>query len=164
MPATFSEFILSVCGTDTMIDYWDAMTTCRLKIESDTLFLEELRYLPTGKDMKPQETVWTIEKICFDKEKMIREFMVNRQIRKYDRNEVQMVLKEYETAAPGLDDDKMALANKLFLATISGDGNARQYFREFRTRFGTLDGAFSEEYSDLAAMLDLWDKKANDAR
>jgi hypothetical protein len=68
-------------------------------------------------------------------------------------------LKTYETAKPGLDDSKMEIANKLFIATISGDKKARQYFKEFKSKFGTLDGAFSEEYSDLTAMLELWDRK-----
>ncbi len=30
---------------------------------------------------------------------------------------------------------------------------------EFKNTFGTLDGAFAEEYSDLTAMLELWDRK-----
>ena len=51
----------------------------------------------------------------------------------------------------------MAIVNKLFIATISGDKKARQYFKEFKNKFGTLDGAFSEEYNDLTTMLELWD-------
>lgn len=85
--------------------------------------------------------------------------MVNRQIRKYTEDEIQTVLKTYETAKSGLDDNKMVIANKLFIATISGDKKARQYFKEFNNKFGILDGAFKEEYSDLTAMLELWDRK-----
>jgi hypothetical protein len=53
----------------------------------------------------------------------------------------------------------LEIANKLFIATISGDRKARQKFKEFNNKFGTLDGAFKEEYSDLTAMLELWDAK-----
>lgn len=163
-PAIFSEFILSVCGEDEIIDFWDAMLTCRLRFDKDTLFVEDIRPLPTGEQLAYEEHVWTTEQIYFRGGEIVRQLQINSQIRKYDRSEIQMVLEQYETAAPGLDDAKMTLANKLFLAAISGDKKARQYFLAFRTRFGTLDGAFSEEYSDLAAMLELWDEKDRDMR
>lgn len=158
-PTTFSEFVLAVCGQDTIIDFWGAVLTCRLKVRRDTLLIDQLQNLPTGKNFKFQETVWTTEKIYFNGQEPIRELVVNRQIRKYSQGEIQSVLKIYETAKSGLDDSKMEIANKLFIATISGDKKGRQYFKEFKNKFGTLDGAFAEEYSDLTAMLELWDKK-----
>jgi hypothetical protein len=158
-PTTFSEFILSVCGQDTIIDFWGAVLTCRLKINKDTLLVDELQNLPIGKNFQFQETVWTTEKIYFSGQKTVRKLVVTRQIRKYNQDEIQSVLKTYETAKPGLDDRKMEIANKLFIAIISGDKKARLYFKEFENEFGTLDGAFAEEYSDLTAMLELWDRK-----
>lgn len=158
-PATFSEFVLSVCGQDTIIDFWGAALNCRLKISNDILLVDELQNLPTGKNFASQETIWTTEKIYFSGQKTVRKLLVNRQIRKYSPAEIQAVLKAYETAKLGLDDRKMEIANRLFVAALSGDKKARQYFKEFKSKFGTLDGAFSEEYSDLKAMLDLWDRK-----
>ena len=158
-PTTFSEFILSVCGQDTIIDFWGAVLTCRLKVNKDTLFVDELQNLPTGKNFKYQETVWTTEKIYFSGQNVVKKLVVNRQIRKYTEDEIQTALKSYETAKSGLDDNKMVIANKLFIATISGDKKARKYLKEFNDKFGILDGAFKEEYSDLTAMLELWDRK-----
>lgn len=51
----------------------------------------------------------------------------------------------------------MEIANQLFFATISGDKTARKYFNNFENKFGTLDGAFAEEYNDLKGMLKQWD-------
>lgn len=158
-PTTFSEFILSICGQDTTIDFWGAVLTCRLKVNKDTLLIDQLQNLPTGNNFKFQETVWTTEKLYFSGQKIVRKLVVNRQIRKYNQDEIQSVLKSYEKAKLGLDDSKMEIAKKLFIATISGDKKARQYFMEFKHKFGTLDGAFAEEYSDLKAMLELWDRK-----
>lgn len=158
-PTTFSEFILAVCGQDTIIDFWGAVLTSRLKVNKDTLLVDQLQNLPTGKNFKFQETIWTTEKIYFSGQNLVRKLVVNRQIRKYRKDEIQTVLKAYEKAKPGLDDSIMEIANKLFIAAISGDKRARQYFKEFKTKFGTLDGAFSEEYRDLKAMLELWDRK-----
>lgn len=158
-PTTFSEFILSVCGQDTIIDFWGAVLNCRLKVNKDTLLVEQLQNLPVGTNFKFNETVWSTEKIYFSGQEIVRKFVVNRQIRKYNPDEIQSVLKTYETAEPELDESKMEIANKLFIATISGDNNARRYFNEFKNKFGTLDGAFAEEYSGLTAMLELWDNK-----
>jgi len=158
-PITFSEFILAICGQDTIIDFWGAVLTCRLKVNKDTLFVDELHSLPTGNNFEYQETVWTTEKIYFSGQKIVRKLVINRQIRKYNEHEIQTVLKTYEAAKPGLDDNKMVIANKLFIATISGDKKATQYFKEFSNKFGILDGAFKEEYNNLTAMLAIWDRK-----
>ena len=157
-PTTYSEFVLAVCGQETIIDFWGAVLTCRLKVNKDTLLVDQLQNFPTGENFNYRETVWTTEKIYFSGQRVVRKLVVNRQIRKYTKAEIQTVLKTYESAKPGLDDSKMEIANKLFIATISGDKKVRQYFKEFETKFGTLDGAFVEEYNDLTEMIALWDK------
>lgn len=157
-PTTFSEFILAVCGQDSIIDFWGAMLTCRLKVKKDTLIVEQLENLPIGKNFVFQEAVWTIEKIYFNGQNLIRKILVNRQIHKYNNSEILTVLKAFETAQPTIDGKTMEIANKLFIATISGNKTARLYFVTFETKFGTLDGAFAEEYDDLTSMLNLWDK------
>ncbi|NVO31143.1 hypothetical protein [Hymenobacter lapidiphilus] len=48
----FSEFILAVCGQDTIIDFWGAVLTCRLKANKDTLLVDQLQNLQTGKNFK----------------------------------------------------------------------------------------------------------------
>lgn len=157
-PVAYSEFVLSVCGQDSVIGFWGAVSTCRLMVNKDTLFVDQLQNLPTGGSLKYQETVWTTEKIYFSEAKLIRKLQVNRQIRKYNRDEIRTVLDAYETAKHGLDESKMELADKLFIAAISGDKKARQYFKAFKTKFGTPDGAFAERYNDLTAMIAQWDR------
>jgi hypothetical protein len=158
-PATFSEFLLSVCGQDSIIGFWGAVLTCRLKVNKDTLLVDQLENLPTGKNFKFQEAVWTTEKIYFVGQQPVRQLSINRHIGKYTPGEIQVVLKNYKTSKKGLDDSKLKIANELFIAAISGSKKARQYFKEFKNKFGTLDGALAEEYNELAAMLALWDNK-----
>lgn len=157
-PATYSEFVLAVCGQDTIIDFWGAVLTCRLRVTNDTLFVDQLQNLPTGANFSYRETVWTTEKIYFSGQRVVRKMLVNGQIRKYTQAEILLVIKSYESATPGFDSSKMEIANRLFIASISGNKKARQYFKELETKVGTLDGAFAEEYNDLTAMLALWDK------
>ena len=158
-PINYSEFVLAVCGQSKIIEFWDATVTCYLKVKKDTLFVEDLVNLPTGKNRACKETIWATDKIFFKGETPIKIYAVNKKIPKYTRLEIMRTLKEYEISNRELSDNKMELANRLFVATISGDKKARKYFKEFRTKFGALDGAFSEEYSDLAAMLVQWDRQ-----
>lgn len=160
-PTTYSEFVLAACGQDTIIDFWGAALTCRLRVNKDTLLVDQLHNLPTGENFNYRKTVWTTERIYFSGQRVVRKLEINRQIRKYTKEEIQTVLKSYENEKAWLDDNKMIIANRIFIATISGDNKARQYFKEFKSKFGTLDGAFAEEYNDLTAMLKLWDKDNN---
>lgn len=84
---------------------------------------------------------------------------VDKNIPKYTPAQIQTVLKKYETSTPGWNNEIMKLANMLFIATISDNKTARNYLINFDKKFGGSDGAFAEEYSDLLAMLKLWDIK-----
>ena len=158
-PTMFSEFVLSVCSSNRIIDFWPATLTCRLRTDKDTLFVEQIEKLPTGKNFKYQPTIWSVEKIYFKGQHVKRKLAVNRKIRKYNSSEIKTILQSFKTAKVELNDEVMELGNKLFISAISGDKTARQYFKEFRTHFGVLDGAFKEEYDDLVAKLELWEKK-----
>jgi hypothetical protein len=164
-PKSFSEFTLSVCGQNSIIDSFHSfigtkpVITCHLKMDKDTLFIQQVANLPTGKNFVVQPTIWSNEKIYFRDGKHVIKQTVNRNIPKYDQKKIDVVLKSFETSKPGLDSAKMELANQLLMAVISGNATARQYLKEFKTKFGNLQGIFLEEYNDLTAMLELWDKK-----
>jgi hypothetical protein len=155
----FSEFTLTVCGQNRIIDFWGALHTCRIQVKNDTLCVHDLKDLLYGMNIKFQPTIWTTEKIYFSGQKTVRKLVLNRQIQKYNQAEISTVLKAFETAKPGFDDDKLTLANELFIASISGNIKAREYFQEYKTKFGILDGVYQEDYEDLTQMLKLWDKK-----
>ncbi len=157
----YSEFVLSVCGQDSILGFWGATNDYSLKMKSDTLMIEKLRKLPVGKGFAFTTVVWSIEKIYFRNQKAVKRLSVNRQILKYSKEQIAAVLKEFETAKQGLDDNKRIIANKLFIAAISGDKTARAYFGEFKTKFGAIDGALSEEYIELCNMLKQWDKNTS---
>lgn len=152
----YSEFVLAECGQDKVIDFWDALTVCRIKTSEDTLIIEELKNLPTGDNFAFKATVWRIEKLYYKLGQIQRESSVNRKIKKYSQKEINFVLKEVESVSGKLTYDNMDLVDKLFVAAISGDNTARKYLTD-KTRFETLDGAFAEDYNELIAMLKNWD-------
>lgn len=158
-PIDFSEFVLSVCGENKIIDSWDGTQTCRLKINKDTLIIENVVNLPVEQDRKFKIIVWEIEKLFFKNKNVIKSLSINKNIRTYNQNEIAETLKEYENSKGQLNDKKMELVNRLFISTISGNKTAGKYFKEFKTKFGEIDGAFSEEYNQLNSMLEQWIKK-----
>jgi hypothetical protein len=160
VPNTFTDFILAVCGADTVIDYWDEEDGINLIQRSgDSLFIEDITILPTGQNLDFKPTLWTTDQIYFQGLKVLKKLVVNRQIPKYDKREIQIALKLFESAKGELNDSTMDIAEKLFIATISGSKIARKYFKEFKNKFGELDGAYAEQYEDLTAMIELWDIK-----
>jgi hypothetical protein len=157
-PVDFSEFVLSVCGENKIIDFWDATQSCNLRVNKDTLIVEELINLPTQKDRKYEINIWGIDKIYFENNIVFKKRFINQKVKKYSEKQIAITLKEYENANEILDDEKIEIVNRLFIASISENKIARKYFNEFNTKY-KLDGAFAEEYSDLKAMLEIWDKQ-----
>ena len=157
-PINFSEFVLSVCGEKNIIDFWDATQTCNLRTKNDTLIVEEIIDLPTKKDRNYETNIWLIVKIYFENNKVIKKHFINKNIKRYSEKEIAKTLNEYENADEKIDDRKMELLNRLFISTISENKKAREYFYKFKDKY-KIDGAFSEEYNDLKAMLEVWDKQ-----
>jgi hypothetical protein len=153
----FSGFVLSSCSQDSAINYWDDLDPCVVSAIKDTLQVEKLVYLPTGNGFRYRMTTWTIEKIYFSKNKVKQKLYLSKNIRKYNAQEIQTVLSDFEMADGEIDGTSITLAGKLFVSTISGNETARNYFSKFENKFGTLDGAFAEEYNHLKGMLQLWD-------
>jgi hypothetical protein len=159
----YSEFILAVCGENKVIKFWGAVLECQLRVYKDTLIVETLDSLPTGKNMQNKWTVWTIEHIFFQNGEAKRDFNVNRQIPKYNQQEIKSVLDEYEVSIrkpvkPNtVNNVNMEIADKLFMSAISGSKKARAYLASFNNHFGGLSGEYLEWYDDLKRKIKEWD-------
>ncbi len=153
-----SEFLLWVCGQDSVIAFSDATQQLRLAFLKDTIRLIEVKFLPVGPDRSFAQTDWGIEKIYFSNGQLVvnNYIEINQEIRKYTIEEITETLKEFEIAKTGNLRNPEELANRLFISAISGDGTARKNFAAFETQFGQLDGGLSEEYKALQAMLSAW--------
>ncbi|MFD2966428.1 hypothetical protein [Sphingobacterium bambusae] len=153
----FSEFVLTVCGTDTIIDFWDALELCDVSLEDDTLYVNHITSLPTGDNFALVPQIFLIERMYFLNGKLLRTKDVNRTVSTYEPAQIEQVLTAYRQIDSRLDDKTMLLANMLYVATISGSEEARRYFSEFDNRFEELDGAYAEEYHFLQRLLQAWD-------
>lgn len=154
----YSEFVISECGSDKIIESWDGNPVYLTRFSNDKLNIETLISLPLGTDYEYRDFVWSTETFYYNGNKLQSNFQINKGIKKYTQNQIQQVLKVFEKADAKWNDEAMVLCNKLFVAAISNSEKAKKYFMDFETKFGAPDGAFAEEYEDLKAKLVLWNK------
>lgn len=151
----YSEFILHKCGMSEPIDFWDATLTCKVFMENDVLTIEHMCNLPVGQNRDFIFIPWITEEIFYKNGKLNSNYD-ERDFRKYSKEEINKTLDEYNLAVKeGLPDDIEGLIAKLFVAAISGDKKANEYFKTFPDTF-VIDGGGSETYKEFLAVYDLW--------
>jgi len=155
----FSEFVLSVCGSDTIIKFWGAVLVCDVKTSGDTLLVQTIYELPVGKSMQYQQTVWTTEHIYFKNDKLFRDSVINSGLRKYTPQQISGVLDLYNRLPNENNDSTSDLADKLLVSTMSGSKKARACLVNFGKKFSALDGVYLEDYDTKIRMLNAWEKQ-----
>lgn len=155
---TYSEFILAECGKSNIIDFWNANKICELRLKNDTLYVQQIENLPVGKGFWVESTIWSVEKIYFYADKIMRKIKPNKSLRKYNPTEIGAVNKLYEVTKTGeINEKKMELANKLFIAAISGSQKSREYLLDFKGKFKVEESDYIDQYNEIIAKLEFWD-------
>lgn len=153
---TFNDFVLNVCGTQQEIDFSEGALAYLVRVEKDTLFVEEIGRLPVGKEFQYEETIWQVERFYFQNNKLARTISPVPGIRKYSAAEIKTVISKYESSPQLSDKESSDLFYRLFVSTISGDVKANKYFFQFQDKFGPLDGVYAEEYNLLCKIMRLY--------
>ncbi len=155
-PNVFSEFYLNRCEMDSSLGFWDALRDCSVSLENDTLFIKEFKLMANGSNRKILANVYTIEKFYFKQDALQRTLIINPELKMYNQENIDLVLKKYESTKGEMSEDKIDLAYELFYATISGSKKAAEYFRKFDKKFFIPGGAYLEEWQDIQEMLKTW--------
>lgn len=155
---TYSEFILQECGKSEPVDFWEALFSGVVTFDRDIIYIKEIKNLPTGSNRTFTDTHWSTETLQYVDNKLVRKYTINHNIRKYTKAEINLTLKEFEAGSANYNGDVEEVMYRLFVAALSGNKKARNYFNDFE-KFTMLDGALSEEYKDLSAMLGMSDRK-----
>ncbi len=157
-PPTYSEFILAQCGRKNIIDFWDANKICEIELKNDTLYVQQLENLPVGRGYAEETVVWSIEKIYFYADQMMRKTNPNKSLRKYKPTEIKAINKLYEVAKTGeVNEKNMDLANKLFIAALSGSQKSREHLLDFKEKFRVEESDYIDQYDAILAKLEFWD-------
>lgn len=166
----YSEFVLSDCGNDSIIDFWSAVEEYEILFGQDTLQLHKVELLAIGNERELIREKWLTEYFYYDSGKLQRIKKLNPKI-KYSQSQIDQSLKEYElthwkTQIEGSEEyteEKMELANRLLIAAVSGSEQAEQFFKEFDSKFKP-DGAYAEWYHEMADMLKFSKEQKNKSR
>ncbi|RDV14670.1 hypothetical protein DXT99_13465 [Pontibacter diazotrophicus] len=156
----YSEFVLSECGKDSIIDFWSAVEEYEIRYKQDTLQLQKLELLALGNNREFVKKKWLTEYFYYENGKLEREKKLNSEV-KYSQSQVEQSLQEYEStqwqkqsgATEEYTENKMRLANSLMIAAASGSEKADVYFKEFKSKFQP-DGAYLEWYEQMVGLLE----------
>lgn len=145
-------FALSVCSAGKTLGWWKAEGRYSIAMHEDTLYVDELIRLPAGDNMSELETVWATDRIWMEKSQVIRQFAVRRDLPVYTQPQITEVLASFETSDDRSPRFTIELAKRLFVAMLSGDKKAGEYFAVIRNRL-EADAVLLNEYEDLSAKL-----------
>ncbi|GHA74551.1 hypothetical protein [Pontibacter akesuensis] len=155
----YSEFILSECGNDSIVDFWGAVEAYEVEYASDTLQLQKIELLAVGDNRTLVKEKWLTEYFYYKEDILQREKKLNSKIG-YSQSQIEQTLQEYEHtqwktqngSSEAYTEEKMELANRLMIAAASGSGKAESYFKKFDSDFQP-DGAYAEWYQQMADLL-----------
>lgn len=158
--AAYTDFTLSICGSDTNIREVSPVEEHIMYLQNDTLYLLRQDVFAMGEEHKLTKMAWRIERIHFANGTPFFTRSINPELR-YEQKEINKVLREYERAKikpQGAVSDKedermMLLANKLLVAALSGSKKAERYFFAFAKQYKP-GGHYAEWLEDMAEILD----------
>ena len=147
----YSEFVIGICGEDTLIGFWGALKNCTINKRNDTLWIDEIIWLPVGNKFIDTQTVGKRTRIYFNNNLFFSDSIFNPTIRKYSITEIEEVINEYEKMKSSNGVTAIDIMKKLFVAYISGSDKAKNYFHEIGQ--GTINSELSELYDELNQLL-----------
>lgn len=143
----FRDFAIEQCKNDSIVFVGKSYTFYTLELKEDTLIVNELVDLPTGKDRSPEHVILsnTIINLENGKFKIINQF---NPIRKYTSKEILLTLSECESKGNISNKKITRLISRLFVAALS-DEKAKQYFINLSNKFSITEGQVLERYQNL---------------
>ncbi len=147
-----SEFNVFECKTGKSLTEYDAMQICRLQEKKDSLIIQELKYLPTGKNW-----AWNLiqigEEIITIKDHKIITTGNKPKLEKFtiDENEAKSFLNSL-TKGKGHNNEWELEIGKLEVLTLIGNEKAKSILENYEEFTGQeTDGAVAETWKDAIA-------------
>ena len=154
-----SEFNVFDCNSGKSLTEYDATQICRIMEKSDTLIIQELKYLPTGKNwtwnlIQIGEQIITTE----DKEILTAELLPKLEKFTIDDNDIQVFLNSLKKGS-GHNSEWELEIGKLETLTLLGNEKAKSILENYEEFTGQkTDGALAETWKDAKATTQ-WIKK-----
>lgn len=145
----YSEFSLFECGNDTTLKEWGVLEPCRINMVKDTVYVNQLYFLPIGKNLAYSFEPFYIYKYWYQNNLLHKKQSFNTALRKYSKAEIEEVFKQHAKLKRGNVEENVNVADMLFWAYVSGNKKAELYFNKIETDFGPFDGYISEEWHKI---------------
>ena len=157
-----SEFNVFDCNSGKVISEYDAMQICRIIPKKDTLIIQALKYLPTGKNWK-----WNLiqlgEEIITIKDKKIISTGIKPKLEKFsiNENEANFYLNSL-TKGKGHNKEWELEIGKLEVLTLLGYKKAKIILENYEEYTGQeTDGAVAETWKDAVSTTQWINKNCN---
>ena len=154
-----SEFNVFECNSGKPLAEYDATQICRIIEKPDTLLIQELKYLPTGKNWDwnliqiAEQIITTKDKKIFVSEKKLKLEKFN-----IDENEATLFLNSLKKGK-GYSNEWELEIGKLEALTILGNEKAKYILENYENFIGKeTDGAMAETWKDAKSTAS-WVKK-----
>jgi hypothetical protein len=151
---TFSEFNVFECSKGKSLTEYDAMQICRLIEKKDSLVIQELKYLPTGKNWT-WNLIQIAEQIITVDDVKIFATPITPKLEKFyiDEQEAELFLNSLQKGK-GHNDWELELG-KLEVLALKGNEKAKYILENYEKFTGQeTDGAVRETWSDAKATVE----------
>lgn len=150
----FKDFLILKCDEDKPIQYWDNIY-CNVILKNDTLLVTETLDLPIGAKRNFIKFIKAKTSYYYKAEELKKSYVLFN-IRKYTLSEIKQTLKEYQRALSGKKFNSKNLFNRLLIAALSGNVEAKQHFINFQNNFeDEMSGTDIEDYQNLKSVFTL---------
>lgn len=150
---TFSAFKIALCGSDSLVGAWDENKTCRIAVTPEKLMVQGVYNMPVGAGFSYKPVVLIVDHFWFEGAVLKRKTKVGEGLRHLNAREAAKVVQAYEAAKKPIADNPEDPLNKLFMAAVSGNKKAYQYFLGFATDNPELDNDTQIQFNELTALL-----------
>lgn len=162
----YSEFVISDCKKDSIIENWtnDATVSSKITFINDTLIVEELYGIPNGKNKEVQWLPFYTKKYYYFQNKLTNSIYYRKNLKKYSLKEIEEVLNDFQKMSDKDDnmDEYLKVVNQLFWAYYSGSQKAEKQLEKLKSKYHKFDGGVSEEFDSYIATYEHYKQSNSD--
>jgi hypothetical protein len=156
----YSGFSLLSCNENKVLKSWNATDSARVNFSNDTLFIENIKNLPVGKNFTDVPTTFYIDRYFINQDSIYSDYAINKELPKYNKAEIKMVIDQYKKAGSLYPESARRytqnLPERMLMAAVSGNEEMGKALFSFEQKFGPLEEAMAEEVKECQALYELY--------
>ena len=152
----YQEAALYICGRDAVIKEWGALQPFKIRRIADTVFADDLFWLPVGYNFADTMIPFYTHKFYFENITLKEEQFFRTDQKKYTKKQIADVFEKYNKLKKGNDEHTTDVAGMLLWAYVSGSKQAELYLNSIQDKLGPFDGVVAEEWNTIYRTYQQW--------